>query len=226
MLTLLPALAGFAFLDSLDLLLVGVTAAVIYDSRLRRRSPVPSGLGFLTGVFVATVAFGVCTVLGIGWLTDLIDFRLTPATRFRLELLAGTVLLVLATLPATGQHTPPAWAIELRGRPVVLTLVGLAIGIVQSATSVPYLAGLAMLSAHHVADAVWPAILVGYGMIALGPPVLLLVLATRRTVSARRVYRRITRAITQYGPLLLRILFALAGIVLVADAITHPSDLW
>ncbi|WP_040797309.1 GAP family protein [Nocardia higoensis] len=227
MLTLLPALAGFAFLDSLDLLLVGVTAAVIYDSRLRRRSPVPAGLGFLVGVFVATVVFGVCTVLGIGWLTDLFDFRLTPAIRFRGELLAGTVLLVLAALPATGQRsTPPAWAIELRSRPAVLALAGVAIGIIQSTTSVPYLAALAMLSAYHASATVWPAILVAYGMIALLPPMLLLVLATRRTVSARRAYRRITRAVTRFGPPSVRILFALAGIALVGDAIMHPADLW
>ncbi|MBF6354603.1 GAP family protein [Nocardia higoensis] len=227
MLTLLPALAGFAFLDSLDLLLVGVTAAVIYDSRLRRRSPVPAGLGFLAGVFAATVAFGVCTVLGIGWLTDLFDFHLTPAIRFRGELLAGTVLLVLAALPATGERsTPPAWAVELRGRPLVLALAGLAIGVIQSSTSVPYLAGLAMLSAYHAAATVWPAILVGYGVIALLPPILLLVLATRRTVSARRAYRRITTAVTRFGPPSVRVLFALAGIALVGDAIAHPAELW
>src|SRR5690606_20423807 len=106
MLTLLPALAGFAFLDSLDLLLVGVTAAVIFDSRLRRRSPVPAGLGFLTGVLTAPVTFGGCTVLGIGWLPDLLDFRLPPAVRFRRELLAGAVLLVLPALPATGGPRP------------------------------------------------------------------------------------------------------------------------
>ncbi|HLS78781.1 MAG TPA: GAP family protein [Nocardia sp.] len=227
MLTLLPALAGFAFLDSLDLLLVGVTAAVIFDSRLRRRSPVPAGLGFLTGVLTATVTFGVCTVLGIGWLTDLFDFRLTPAVRFRGELLAGTVLLVLAALPATGERSaPPARAVELRGRPGVLALAGLAIGVVQSTTSVPYLAALAMLSAYHASATVWPAILLAYGLIALLPPILLLMLATRRTVGARRAYRRITRAVTRYGPPSVRVLFAVAGIALVGDALAHPTDLW
>ncbi|MBF6291682.1 GAP family protein [Nocardia farcinica] len=224
MLTLLPALAGFAFLDSLDLLLIGVTAAVVYDSRLRRRSPVPGGASFLAGVFVTTVAFGVCTVLGIGWLTDLVDFRLTPAIRYRGELAAGTILLVLAALPSTGERTPPRWAVELRGRPAVLAATGLAIGIVQSATSVPYLAGLAMLSAH--GTALWPVILPVYGVIALLPPVLVLVLATRRTVGARRAYRAIVRGITRFGPPSVRVLFAVAGAALVLDALAHPGDLW
>nr|WP_230329626.1 hypothetical protein [Nocardia aurantiaca] len=46
MLIFLLALAGFAFLDSLDVLLVGVTMAVVYDSRLSRRSAVPGALSF------------------------------------------------------------------------------------------------------------------------------------------------------------------------------------
>jgi len=41
---LLLPLAGFAFLDSLNLLNLGVTTAVVYDSRLSRRSPLPAGL--------------------------------------------------------------------------------------------------------------------------------------------------------------------------------------
>src|SRR5690606_23701771 len=136
-------------------------------------------------------------------------------------------LLVLAALPATGERSaPPARAVELRGRPGVLALAGLAIGVVQSTTSVPYLAALAMLSAYHASATVWPAILLAYGLIALLPPILLLMLATRRTVGARRAYRRITRAVTRYGPPSVRVLFAVAGIALVGDALAHPTDLW
>ncbi|WP_280196165.1 hypothetical protein [Nocardia farcinica] len=108
--------------------------------------------------------------------------------------------------------------------PPVLAATGLAIGIVQSATSVPYLAGLAMLSAH--GTALWPVILPVYGVIALLPPVLVLVLATRRTVGARRAYRAIVRGITRFGPPSVRVLFAVAGAALVLDALAHPGDLW
>ena len=46
---LLLPLAGFAFLDSLNVLNLGVTTAVVYDSRLSRRSPLPAGLSFVGG---------------------------------------------------------------------------------------------------------------------------------------------------------------------------------
>ncbi|NEW37195.1 hypothetical protein GV791_32270, partial [Nocardia cyriacigeorgica] len=62
MLALLFALAGFAFIDSMDLLLVGVTTAIVFDSKLGRRSPVPGGLSFIAGVFAVTTAFGLLAV--------------------------------------------------------------------------------------------------------------------------------------------------------------------
>jgi hypothetical protein len=50
MVTLLLALTRFAFLDSLNVLSIGVTMAVVCDSRLSRRSPVPGGLSFPSAV--------------------------------------------------------------------------------------------------------------------------------------------------------------------------------
>ena len=77
MLALLLSLSGFAALDSLNVLNVGVTSAVIYDSRLNRRSPVPGGASFIAGVFAVTTTFGICVVLGLTFLTHLADFELT-----------------------------------------------------------------------------------------------------------------------------------------------------
>jgi hypothetical protein len=62
---LVLALAGSAFLDSLNVLNVGVVSAVIYDSRLNRRSPVPGSLNFIAGVFTVMTTFGLLTVLGL-----------------------------------------------------------------------------------------------------------------------------------------------------------------
>ncbi|MBF6212620.1 GAP family protein [Nocardia puris] len=222
--TLLLALAGFAFLDSLDLLLVGVTAAVVADSKLARRSPLPGGLSFVAGVFAMTTAFGILTVLGIGWLTELVDFRMTPAIRYRGELVAAAVLLALAALPAGSVREPPAWAVRARRRPWVLALVGMAIGLAQAPTAVPYLAGLAMLSARQPPG--WPAIIVVYCVLALSLPLLVLALAARDTRRTRRAYRAVLRGMTRYGPASVRILFALFGIALLVDALIHHTHLW
>lgn len=99
MAALILALAGLAFLDSLNVLNVGVVSAVIFDSRLGRRSPIPGALSFVAGVFAVTTTFGLCTVLGISFITEAFDFHITPAIRFRGELLLG-IVLIGSILPA------------------------------------------------------------------------------------------------------------------------------
>ncbi|WP_039795048.1 GAP family protein [Nocardia araoensis] len=224
--TLLLALAGFAFLDSLDLLLIGITTAVVYDSRLSRRSPLVSGLSLLAGVFAVTTAFGICTILGIGFLTDLFDFEVTPTVRYWGELVAGVVLIALASIRMAGGTAAPERATALRRRPWVLAGLGVAIGIAQAPTAVPYLAGLAMISARNPLPALWPLIVVAYCALALLPPLVILALAMRRTIGARRMYRRIVRIISSYGPASVRVLFAIFGVVLLCDALVHYRNLW
>ena len=150
MIALVLALAGLAFLDSLNVLNLGVVSAVIFDSRLNRRSPVPGALSFIAGVFAVTTTFGLCTVLGLGALTQLLDLHLTPAIRFRGELILGLVLICLAYFPLTAQSSAPGWALAaMRERPWLLGFLGLAVGSGQAPTAVPYLTGLAMLAALH-----------------------------------------------------------------------------
>lgn len=57
------ALAGLAFLDSLNVLNLGVVSAVIYDGRLSRRSPVRGSLSFIAGVFavLTSLAYLPCS---------------------------------------------------------------------------------------------------------------------------------------------------------------------
>ncbi|WP_280396769.1 GAP family protein [Nocardia carnea] len=226
MIALLIALAGFAFIDSLDLLLVGVTAAVVVDSRLARQSPVPGGASFIAGVFVVTTTFGLLAVLGIDFLTDLVDFELTPTVRTWGALAFALALLVLAAVPAGARAEPPAWTVAIRRRPWLLGVFGMAIGLAQAPTAIPYLAGLAMISARDPRPALWPLIVVAYCALALLPPLLVLALATRRTPAAQRVYRAVLRGVTEYGPLSVRIVFVLLGLGLITAVALDYDHLW
>lgn len=227
MATLALALAGLALLDSLNVLNVGVVSAVIFDSRLGRRSPIPGALSYIAGVFAVTTAFGVCTVLGIGFITEVLDFHLTPAIRFRGELLLGIVLIGLAYFPLTAQSSAPGWALAaMRQRPWLLGLLGLAVGSGQAPTAVPYLTGLAMLAALHPRPPLWPLSIIAYWAIALSPPLLILALSMRKTMRAKRIQRAIVRALTRYGPMSVRLLFLVFGTGLIADALVNHSALW
>ncbi len=228
MLGLLLPLLGFAFLDSLNVLNVGVTSAVVYDSRLRRRSALPAGLSFVGGVFTATTVFGVLTVLGLNFLTGRIDVEITPTVRYWGQLALGVVLIAVASLSGrAGTAAAPAWALTLTQRsPWLFALVGSVIGFGQAPTAVPYLTALAMLSARDPLPSAWPVLVVVYCALALTPSLLVLALSTRRTAAARRVQRNIVRVLTRYGPVTVRILFGGIGIVLVVGALLNYRALF
>lgn len=227
MLGLLLPLLGFALLDSLNVLNLGVTSAVVYDSRLSRRSALPGGLSFIGGVFAATSTFGVLTVLGLGFLTDRADLEVTPTLRYWGQLVLGVVLIAVASLSGSARPTPPLWALNLtRRNPWLFAIVGLVVGLGQSATSVPYLTSLTMLSAREPMPSAWPLVVVAYCSVALLPSLLVLALSTRRTIRARRAQRNIVRATTLFGPVTVRILFFGVGAVLVAGALWNYRVLW
>ncbi|GGC63684.1 GAP family protein [Hoyosella rhizosphaerae] len=220
MTTLLLALLGFALLDSLDVLLVAAMTAVIYDARLARKSPLPGGLAFLLGVFAMTTAFGVLTVLGVSFLADHFDLTVTPTMRYRAELIIGITLIIVALLPSSQREVPP-WAVRLRRNPLLLLGVGVLIGLAQAPTAVPYVAGLAMIVAHQPLPPWWPLIVIGYCLFALIPPIVVLTMGTRTSTASRRRYLALVRFVTRYGPVAVRAVFIVAGVILVIDAGIH-----
>jgi len=226
MLALLLTLSGLAAVESLNVLNIGVTSAIVYDSRLHRRSPVPGGLSFIAGLLVATVAVGIAVVLGVAFVTELTAVKLTPTMRYRGELLGGAVLVGLACFPSAARKASPRWAFAaMRQRAWLLGCAGAALGFGQAATDVVYLAALALLGTHHPRPLIWPLIVVAYCLIELWPPLLVLLLATRRTARARRVQRRLVRVITRYGPMWVRAMCLVAGLALVVDSLLHSHNL-
>lgn len=225
---LLLPLAGFAFLDSLNVLNLGVATAVVYDSRLNRRSPLPAGLSYVAGVFAATATFGMAAVLGVTFLTSRVDVEITPTVRYWGQLVIGAILIAVAALsrPGAGPR-PPAWALNAARRNTWLFgVVGLAVGFGQAATSVPYLTALAMISARNPLPVAWPALIVGYCAAAVVPALLLLALSVRKTMRARRLQHQLIRVLNRYAPTVVRILFLVIGVVLVGDALWHYDALW
>jgi cytochrome c biogenesis protein CcdA len=224
---LLLPLAGFAFLDSLNVLNVGVTTAVVYDSRLSRRSPLPAGLSFVAGLFTATTAFGICAVLGLTFLTHRTNVDVTPAARYWGQLILGVVLIALSRVSTSAGPRPPQWALNAaRRNPWLFAIVGFVVGLGQAATAVPYLTALAMISARNPLPTAWPAIVIAYCATILLPSLVVLGLSVRKTMRARRMQRRVVRTMNRFAPLVVRTLFLVIGLALVADALWHYAELF
>ena len=227
MFALVMTLSGLALVESLNVLNLGATSAIVYDSRLHRRSPLPGGLSFIAGLFAATAALGVAVVLGVDVMITVSPFELTPALRYWSELIVGALLICVACYPAAARRSSPQSTFTAaRRRPWLLACAGSALGFGQAATDVVYLGAMAMLSTHHPRPWFWPLLVVAYCAIELFPPALILMLATRRTPRAQRVQRRVTRIVTRYGPRVVRAMCAAAGAVLVVDALRHHHYLW
>ena len=230
MTALILVLLGLAFLDSLNVLNIGAVSAIVFDSRLNRRSPIPGGASYIVGVFAALTLFGTGTVLGLGLLTDLFDFQLTPTIRYRGELLLGIGLLAFAFFPLVAQTSAPGWAMgamgTMRRRPWLLSFVGFAVGLGQAPTSVPYLTGLATIAALDPRPELWPLIIVGYCLVVVLPCASVLALSTSRSRNAQRAQRWVVRSVTRYGPIGVRVLFLVAGVALISDAVIHHAALW
>lgn len=227
MTALLLSLTGLALLDSLNVLNIGVVAVVIYGSRLNRQSALPGGVSFIVGLLTVTTIFGLFTVLGLGLLTDVTNFHLTPTVRYWGEIAFGLALFVLAFLPLASNSAAPGWALAaMRERPWLLGFVGAAIGLGQAPTRVPYLAGLAMISAFKPLPPTWPILVIVFSALTVLPCVLLLGLSTNGSKQADRAQRAMVRILTQYGPIGVRIFFLAAGVVMVADALAHASTWW
>lgn len=221
MTALLLSLVGLALLDSLNVLNIGMVAAVIYDSRLNRQSAIPGGASFIAGLFAVTTVFGLGAVLGLGLLPNV---HLTPAVRYWGQLGLGLVLIAVAFLPLARQTAAPSWALAvMRDRPWLLGFVGAAFRLGQVPTAVPFLAGLAMISALKPLPATWPLIVAVYSALTVVPCVALLCLSNIGSQRADRALRALMRILTRYGPIGVRALFIVAGVAMVANALVHSS---
>ncbi|MDV8070930.1 hypothetical protein R4P64_30865 [Rhodococcus sp. IEGM 1366] len=87
---MIATLFGFAVIDTLDVLLVSVTAAIAYDARSCGKSPWRGGIAFLLGLFTATTLFGIVAVLGLQVSATAFNLTITPEIRYWSELLAGS----------------------------------------------------------------------------------------------------------------------------------------
>lgn len=169
---------SFALLDSINVLLIGVLVAlgIIMPAKGRFRAVATVLiLGDWLGVFaLATLVTFIFRGLQ-GWVQSALESPI-----YGLLLIAvGVVSVVGAWRSTGGEAAMIGRLLKPLKRPSLMTaLVGFVLGVVQSATSVPFYAGLLHLSALRLSTPSVLLGLVGYASLALSLPALSAVLVT------------------------------------------------
>lgn len=164
---------SFALMDSLNALLIGVIVAL--GVMLPRTGPYRRIVTLLVaGDWLGVLLLSLITMLVFDGLGDLVQQALESPIFGILLILTGVVTLLL-TLRGSGDGDS-ALVRRLLGplqTPSLQTVgIGLVLGLIQSATSIPFFTGLAFLSAGDYGVAIRYAGLIVYASLALSLPAL------------------------------------------------------
>ena len=161
---------SYAFMDSINVLSIAVIVALgvlLPAGRYKKVAPL-----LVTGNWFGVFALALLVTVVFSGFGELMQKILDSAV-FGLTLIGVGVLTLVGTWLSKGK--PPAVVGRLLGglqKPSPMTFgIGFGLGVVQSATSVPFFAGLIVLTALHPAPATLGAGVVLYATIALSLPI-------------------------------------------------------
>jgi len=167
---LLIAVFGLALVDS-----VNPSALVVTTYLLSGRSPTRTVLAYVTGVFTSYLAIGVGLMLGLDVLLTFAGGEVLDSTLvYVVQGVAGGILLCYAIIapdeagPDSGSRVP-----ETRST-VKLFALGVIVTVIEFSTALPYLGAIALLTEANLQPSQWLPILVGYNLVFVLPPVVLL----------------------------------------------------
>jgi cytochrome c biogenesis protein CcdA len=173
--------------------------------------------GFTAGVFAVNLLAGLLIMLGPGqWLLSLIP-RPNAATKHIIELLAGTIILVLAAGLWFGRRTfarSKLPTVETKGGPGLA--LGAGIGAIELPTALPYFAAIAAITDSGFSISVRVAMLVAYNVVFVLPLVSILIAVEVLGDNSRRVLGRANQWLQAHWPVLLAGLGLIVGIVILA----------
>lgn len=172
---------GLAFVDAVNVLLIGVLMALAIMLPAGRYRPVAALL--LIGDWLGVLLLALVVLLVFDGLGDFVKHLVNSPVFGLLLIVTGLVTAVLTVRGGSDSSSLVEKILTPLKTPSALTvLVGFVLGLIQSATSVPFFAGLAVLSASEVAATQRYLGLLAYATVALSLPLLagLLLGAVRR----------------------------------------------
>lgn len=179
---LLAVVFGIALLDSLN-----PSALVVTLRLLSTDSPTGKLLAYVAGVFCLYLAVGVALMAGLDLALGSIAAVGRGAIGHAVQVIVGAAMLGYAVLAPDEPHDEPRFGVPGAGRRRAYFVLGATVTGVELTTALPYLAAVGILTQARLPPSQWLAILVGYNVVFVLPPLALLVgyRLVRRRLEAR-----------------------------------------
>lgn len=163
----LVPVAGLALLDTLSPATIGITLYVLLTGARSVARPLLAYLGTVAAFYFV---LGCALMLGLGALLSSLNGLVDgPAVSWGMVVLGGGLLAYSFVMPSrTRERRRPE---SLRTGAMVA--LGLATGLLEAGTALPYLGAIGIMTTAALAPAVWVPMIAAYNVVMVLPPVLL-----------------------------------------------------
>ncbi len=209
----LVSVLGLALLDSINPSALAVTMYLL----LQGGSYAPRVLTYLSAVFTSYLSIGVLLMLGLGSVWGYVD---GPAA-YVVQGIIGALLLGYAVFaPDKPRREEKPRTPRSRGLGAIF-LLGVTITVVEFSTAFPYLGAIAILTNADLTVVRWLPILVGYNLIFVLPPLLLMVLYGAFGLRLRERFELLRERFGRGSRETLLWITGLVGFFLLADSLAY-----
>jgi cytochrome c biogenesis protein CcdA len=207
------SLFGLAVLDSINPSALAMTVYLLLQGGFY----VPRVMSYLVAVFATYLSIGVLLMLGLGSVGEYVE---GPGA-YVVQGIAGALLLGYAVF-APGKPPGEKRIRTPRSRGLgAIFLLGVTITVVEFSTAFPYLGAIAILTNADLAAARWLPVLVGYNLIFVLPPFLLMALYVTFGARLRGRFQRFRESFGRSSRETLLWATGLVGFFLLADSLAY-----
>lgn len=209
----LVSLVGLALLDSINPSALAVTIYLL----LGGGSYVSRVMTYLAAVFATYLGIGVLLMLGLGSVWEYVD---GPGA-YVVQGIIGALLLGYAVLAPEKPRREERSRTPRSRSPGAIFLLGVTITVVEFSSAFPYLGAIAILTNADLTAVRWLPILVGYNLIFVLPPFLLMALYGAFGTRLRGRLERFREGFGKSSSEPLLWITGLVGFFLLADSLAY-----
>lgn len=213
----LLSILGLAIVDSINPSAIAVTLYLVTKKKFTAQV-----LAYVLGIFCTYLTIGVLLTLGLSSLLGIFGEIFKSEAAYWVQLVVGVMLLAYAVFgnPFASKQPKPERRPSSQ-KLSALFMLGVGISVVEFATALPYLAAIGILIQLDIALIFKVFILLGYNIVMVLPPLLLLVAARFGAERWQAKFEWLRQKVAKGAQEALYWLFGIVGLFLIAQAVKY-----